>query len=709
MAPRRFARGGALMRARDRIRQLAEAAGVGLFLAALVAATASGAWAMGTLRPASSLAPSKLATLDPADAAVLAAHVAAADGDVDRIAAVIPEVAGSPLESYVAYWLASARLRGVEPDDSLAVAFLARYPGTVLAERLRGEWMQLLATRGDFAAFEAERHRLVFAPDDPQLVCDGLLARYALDDGHKREQIARDARRALASSTDPGGDGCTALADRLMQDGALAVWARLQALVERNQLPVAQRTVAQQLGVQEAASVKRLLEHPDTWLSAAPSLDRLPRPMVLLAIVALARDAPEAAARHAERLDAGFTAEERATIWGRIGRMGLLALHGQAHEWFERGGDLVGAIPECVRANDVLEARARAALRRGAVPGAANLSTAPVGPDWPALRRAIAHMPPEMQAESTWAYWNAQALLALGHREEGNAALHALADRFSFYGRLAAESLGIAPALPARPTPATDVLVDELATRTGLERAHRLINLGLRDEGNREWSWELRGLDDATLHAAAELARRWGVLDRMIATSERMHAIVDIEQRYPMPHTELMEETTASLAMDPAWVYGLIRQESRFVEDVRSNAGAVGLMQLMPQTARYVAHRIGLKNFSAERIVEAGVNLRLGTEYLKLVLEDQDNQPLLASAAYNAGPTRVRKWRLPLARPLDGALFLETIPISETRDYVKRVLFNTVVYGTLLKRPGISLRAMLGPVAPKIGPPSDLP
>ena len=170
-----------------------------------------------------------------------------------------------------------------------------------------------------------------------------------------------------------------------------------------------------------------------------------------------------------------------------------------------------------------------------------------------------------------------------------------------------------------------------------------------------------------------------------------------------------MATTTAPLGMDPAWIYGLIRQESRFIEDVRSNAGAVGLMQLMPQTARFVAHRIGFSDYRADRVGEAGMNLRLGTEYLKLVLDDQDGQPLLASAAYNAGPARVRKWRAALARPLDGAIFVETLPIAETRDYVKRVLFNTVVYGGLLERPGTTLESLLPTIVPHSIPAEDLP
>jgi soluble lytic murein transglycosylase len=669
-----------------------------------------------------------------ADAAILSAHAAYLDGDADRIAALAPQLAGSMLEPYAAYWQASARLRAANPDDSAVRPFLSRYIGSVLADRLRAEWLLVLAAKGDFVTFDAERRRLVMGGDDAQLACYTLLARYAIDDGHRREAIGREARRTLSLVSDPGGDGCTALADRLLDDGMLSIWPRLQALLERNQFSAAEKT-AQRLPPADAAAVKALMAKPAAWLDAAnPRLDQMPHALPLLAIVALARDAPERAAFYADHLDAALTPEERAIVWGRIGRSGELGLAPDAHAWYERGGELVGLGIDYVRANDVLENRVRAALRRGAsapanapgvavVPAASAAATAisaPIdadtgssvpdqGPDWLAVRRGIAHMSAEQQAETTWIYWNAQAAIALGHADEGRAALQSIADRFSYYGRLAAEQLELPAHLPARPEAPAESVIEQLSLRPGFGRARKLYELGLRDEGNREWNWELRGMDDAYLHAAAELARRIGVLDRMIASSERTRSLVDVAQRYPMPYRDFMTATAAPLGVDAAWIYGLIRQESRFMEDIRSNAGAVGLMQLMPSTARFVAHRIGFDHYRADRIGEVNINLRLGTEYLKLVSDDQDGQPMLASAAYNAGPRRVRKWRAALARPLDGAIFAETIPIAETRDYVKKVLFNTVVYGAMLDRPAVSLHSLLPAVSPKTVPATDLP
>lgn len=695
------------------------------FRAAGPAAALSLAFALALLPAVAQVAPAAAAA-SPADRAVLAARSAFNDLDAERIGAQLPAVAGSPLEPYVEYWLAAARLHAEVPDSTRVAPFLARYNGSVLADRLRGDWLLVLAAQADWSAFDAQRRRLVFGGDDAQLACYTLLARYALDDGRRREALLREARRTLATISDPGGDGCTALAERLMTDGQLAIWPRLQALVERNQLAAAEK-LSGRLVPADAAALVSLLHKPEQWLAAVePRLDELPHPLPLLAIVVLAREAPERAAVYADRLDASLTPDERAMVWGRIGRAGEWRLAPQAHAWFQRGGERVGQGVDAVRAGEVLEAQVRAALRRGAslagasgagVPPAAGDATAAAGagagdgpgPDWAAVRAAIARMAPEQQADTTWVYWNAQADIALGQADEGRRALASIAERFSYYGRLAAEELGRAPGLPARAEAAPAALVEQLAQRPGFARARKLYELGLRDEANREWNWELRGMDDDTLHAAAELARRYGVLDRMIAAAEKARGLVDIGQRYPMPYRDLMAATAAPLGLDPAWIYGLIRQESRFMEDIRSNAGAIGLMQLMPSTARFVAHRIGFEHYRADRIGEVGVNLRLGAEYLKLVSDDQDGRPLLASAAYNAGPARVRKWRAELARPLDGVIFAETIPIGETRDYVKRVLFNTVVYGAMFDRPPASLHALLAPVPPRSIPANELP
>jgi soluble lytic murein transglycosylase len=385
-------------------------------------------------------------------------------------------------------------------------------------------------------------------------------------------------------------------------------------------------------------------------------------------------------------------------MWGRIGHMAAYKQLPEAIEWYRNGGDQVGVAPDVARADEVLEWQARAALR-----GTQD------GPDWTMVRDTIERMPNELRTEPAWVFWHARAIMTEGRSSEAAVYLRSIARRFDFYGKLAADELELPMAIPPRPAPASDDEIDAWNGNAGFARALKFYDLGLRAEGNREWAWQLRGKSDRELLAAAEYARRLNVLDRMIAASERTREQFDISQRYPAPHREELTRHAQAAGLDETWVYGLIRQESRFIQDARSSVGAQGLMQLMPSTARYVARRVGMSDYHPTRIVELETNLRLGTHYLKLVFDDLDGQAVVASAAYNAGPNRARVWRASLPRTVEGAIFAETIPFNETRDYVKKVMANAVTYAVIFEQPNVSLKTMLGSVAPKTAGNSELP
>ncbi len=233
----------------------------------------------------------------------------------------------------------------------------------------------------------------------------------------------------------------------------------------------------------------------------------------------------------------------------------------------------------------------------------------------------------------------------------------------------------------------------------GFQRALAFYRLNLRFEGNREWNWVIRGYDDKQLLAAAEFARRSEIYDRAIATADRTRELHDFSMRYLAPYRDVMKSYVSQQQLDEAWVFGLIRQESRFIADVKSSAGAVGLMQLMPATARWVAQKAGLKDYRATQTANVETNLNLGTWYLKHVLETLDNQPVLASAAYNAGPGRARAWRA--EEPMEAAIYAESIPFNETRDYVKKVMSNASYYSQQFGQTLRSLKDRIGVIAPR--------
>jgi len=222
----------------------------------------------------------------------------------------------------------------------------------------------------------------------------------------------------------------------------------------------------------------------------------------------------------------------------------------------------------------------------------------------------------------------------------------------------------------------------------------------------REWNYSINlhvkgGMDDRSLLAAADLACHAEVWDRCINTSERTKGFIDMEQRFPMPFKAAVTARAQSIGLEPAYVYGLIRQESRFIMDAKSGVGASGLMQVMPATAKWTAKKIGMTDFTPTKINERDTNIAIGTGYLKLVLDTFGGSMPLAAAAYNAGPSRARAWRGASGAPaLEAAIWAENIPFNETRDYVKKVLSNTTLYAAVLSGQPQSIKARLGHVGP---------
>jgi soluble lytic murein transglycosylase len=234
----------------------------------------------------------------------------------------------------------------------------------------------------------------------------------------------------------------------------------------------------------------------------------------------------------------------------------------------------------------------------------------------------------------------------------------------------------------------------------GFELTQRFYALGLFFEGSREWNWALRGMNDRQLLAAAEFANQLSLYDRAINTANRTRGIHNFSLRYLTPFRDSVERYANLAQLDMSWVYGLIRQESRFLVNVHSNVGAIGLMQIMPRTAQRVAQAMGLENFSTDQLCQAPTNIFLGTSYLAMVYARFHSLAVLASASYNAGPHRVQQWQATLTRPIEGAIFTENIPFDETREYVKNVLSNALYYSISSTDHPQPLKTWLGYISP---------
>ena len=322
--------------------------------------------------------------------------------------------------------------------------------------------------------------------------------------------------------------------------------------------------------------------------------------------------------------------------------------------------------------------------------------------DWARLTTIVAAMSESARAEPTWQYWRAIALKETESADLAREILTGLQDDFGFYGVLARELTGS----PVRLPPNSNVKLtandrQRLDRDQGMERSYALLRAGLRAEAVQEWSAAMRNRSDAELIQAALHARDAGFFDRAIAAADRTRTQHDFHLRFPTPYKDTVLPAAKQAALDPWWVLGLIRQESRFISDIRSSVGASGLMQIMPATGSMLAKNIGMKNTRQLKLTDVNLNVRLGTTYMRQLQDRFGGSALLASAAYNAGPSRAQSWRSALPKKIEGAAFAESIPFPETRDYVKRVLTNAVLYNALHNGGSVpSLRQLLGEVVP---------
>jgi soluble lytic murein transglycosylase len=635
--------------------------------------------------------------------------------DRNRLAQLRTSTAASqnPLALWVAYWDMNARISEMQVAE--VDAFYARYPGSYVEDRFRNDWLLELGKRRDWSrfAFDYPRFRM---NDDREVTC------YALLTDHLAGKAVVDAARAAWLAQRDADDGCALMATTLFeakQFNSNDVWRKARFSVDANRPRAARQAVAL-LGAEAVQGTAALLESPSKYLATqAHTRSRLSGELATLALMRLAADDPDNVSRLLrERWQNALPPDLASWAWAMVGKQTAMKLLPGAVDHYERaaqfaaqaqraekGADKTAAEPdksiELDWPDETLAWKVRAALRGNGGKG-----------QWAQVQRSIDSMSPAEQRDPAWVYWKARALQALSRaaqppaqaddmKNQAQAMLASIAGQFHFYGKLATEDLGQPITLPPKPAPLTDAEIAQAQQNLGLRRALVLIGMGLRGEGVREWNFTLRGMNDRQLLAAAQLACNQQVWDRCINTSDRTKVEVDLNQRFPMPFRKEVVARTKEIGLDAAYVYGLIRQESRFIMDARSTVGASGLMQVMPATARWTAKKLEIP-YTPDLIADRDTNIAIGTGYLKLVLDDLEGSQPLAAAAYNAGPSRPRRWRE--GPNLEPAVWAENIPFNETRDYVKKVMSNATYYAALLSGDGTvapSLKARLGKV---VGP-----
>ncbi len=606
-----------------------------------------------------------------ADADFIMLRDASARGDMGESGRLAARLTDYPIQSYVEYYRLYPRL--VSTPEGEIRNFLNRYDGTAIADRLRNDWLLILGRARDWRLFD-EQYPLFVLNDDLQVKCYALSSRIA-----KGENVVKAARELLVQPKGYG-EACVDLIHRLHQDKQFSdadMWLQIRLAAEYGASTIARR-IAYFIDVSER-QILPAIEKPSAVLERGAAGSQAVRELFIIALGRVAKDNLDKAERALHKSLFRLNHEEQSQVWAQLALPASIALSKDAVNFWCKTWDTT-------LSPDGYQWRTRAALRDG---------------DWGMVARAIDSMPREMQKDAAWIYWRGRAHLAQNHTDDAQKLFLTIASQHTFYGLLAAEELGQKLIVPPRPQVPTSEEMSEAMANNGFRNSLKFLDLELRFEGNLEWNWQLRKLSERQLLAAGEFARQSGVLDRMVTTADRAKVELDFTQRYPSPHDDIMQTAIQPLGLDKAWVYGLIRQESRFVKAARSSVGASGLMQIMPATANYVARKIGMVGFSLSNLNDTRTNITLGTQYLNMVLNSLGGSQTLATAAYNAGPSRPRLWRATLEKSIEGAIFAETIPFSETRGYVKNVLANATCYSAMFDTKSPSLKSRLGIVSPR--------
>ena len=607
-----------------------------------------------------------------------AAVAALRAGNLARFQTLHDELGGYALQPWLDYDFLKDRL-ATTPTLKLH-EFLEQNADAVVSDLLRRKWLKMLAERGDWETF-IDEYRDIEA--DSEFNCQRLM--YLIKVSQEQSGLMAEAGKLWLT-----GDRLPAACEPVFQAWRKAgfmttdmVWARIGLAMDQRNLTLAQ-ALGRYLDPSDRVWVQRWLamyRDPQQELSNIryPVETPVARRIISHGIVRLAYTDPDAAMRLWQELKAKyqFFGEDESYVLRNVGILAAQAHDPHALDW-------LAAVSADANDETLRQWRVRAAIRRG---------------QWQTGLRFLAMLPDTEQQENEWRYWKARMLEQTGEKKQARAMYGELAKERSYYGFLAADRIGQPYAMQHVSVQATPEEVSAMLARPGIQMAKELFIMGDTGNARRQWAWVTRDMSNRDLSVAALLARQWGWYDRAILTASKSDSLDDLELRFPVLYRDIVESNAQENNIDPDWVYGVMRQESAFVADARSGAGALGLMQLMPTTGRLTGRRINVRVPNNYAILNVETNLKLGTSYLRTVLDASNGHEVLATAAYNAGPNRVREW-LPENAPLDADVWVDTVPYNETRNYVKNVFAFTEVYAYRLETAVRRLRERMTPVLP---------
>ncbi len=607
----------------------------------------------------------------------LAAIEALKAGQQTRFKTLYKNLDGYILRGYLEY--ESLKNRVAATPAAEIRRFLADNDQAPIGDVIRKRWLRVLAARGDWTAFHQEYRDI---EDDPELQC--LRLSHLLKTSEQQAPLMAEAEqlwltgKQLPRSCDP----VFVAWKKAGHMNADIIWARIRLAMEARNTRLASELAAQ-LDPSERVWVRRWQDmHRDPVRElhkiSYPVETPVARMVVRHGVVRLAyRDPEEAMIRwHVLKGKYQFFGEDDNYVLRNIAILAAQDQLPQALMWLSE----VSADP----ADETLHLwRVKTALRAG---------------QWEMAKRFIAGLSEEQQRNSQWRYWSARILEATGGSSEARSLYQGLARDRSYYGFLAADRVDADYSMQHVSIEASPEEIGAMLARPGIQMAQELYQMGQVIDARRQWIWTMRRMNNRELAVAAVIARQWGWYDRAILTVAKSDHQDDLELRFPLLYRDMIESNASEAGIDPSWVYGVVRQESAFVVDARSAAGALGLMQLMPATGRLTGRKLNMPIHNNRALLNVENNLRLGAGYLKEVLGRNNGNQVLATASYNAGPHRVSSW-LP-ERSMEADIWVELIPFGETRDYVKNVMSYTTVYDHRLGSRPARLRNRMTDIVP---------
>ena len=615
--------------------------------------------------------------------------------DYGAAVALLPE--GPPqdsaaLQAYPLYpYLQAARLKRdlrLAPDpnavDLRIVQFLKGNGEQPVGRALRRAWLPDLARRNSWSLFYTQ---YVDTGADASLRCNALQARIALNQTKDLAPAIVEQwlnGRDMPAECEPAFDWLRArkllpssLVDQRARLALAAGNAKLAQNLARTLPPEMSAPVQQWAALieQPQREIDRLIAQPELAVEPAALQDGWTRLARADADAAMQRFQPLLDARKLDAAAASLNARALALslAWSR---------RPEALAWFAR-----------VAPGDVDERSAEWTVRAALWAG-----------DWTRATQALAAMPPALRDLPRWRYWAARASEVQGDAAGARGIYAQLTANDNYYAALSSARLGQPFAPHPQPLTINNAAGTQIAQQPPFVRAHELLLCDLKPLAAVEWQAGFDGLDPSWRVQAVPLAMRWNWYEQAIASASKQGVFNDYQLLYPRPYDVAVHTAVALSQVPEDLIYAILRQESLYDAEVVSHAGALGLLQLLPDTAQRVARRWGRPPPARAQLFDPNVNVPLGSAELHDLLEQFGGQTPVAIAAYNAGPNAATRW-LPDA-PRDTAVWIENIPYNETRDYVQRVLWHSLVFGWRRSGEPQKLDAWLGQVA--VPPPAPV-